>query len=302
MVKSYLRLNEDERNIAREFTRQAFGLEKISEEELDKEIINKSNNFGEGVFFLFEDSKVIGFINIILELANINKTVYINKVRFSKVEAVNILINEAIRFLDKNYKVNEIYLGIRNEKALEFVREADYGVEYGSYKMELLDIEPKARVLEKEIISEEKIEEYFDLYNESFSDMPHATYRSLEELKEFYYKMDEKNQGYIIKDGKVPIGFLEIEIKEDGRGFFDIGLKKKFRGKGYGKRILETAIQTLIEKGVNKVSLIVIGRNIIAFEMYKKRGFKIYEKMSDWVILRSTFLLLFLKVIYQRNY
>ena len=35
---------------------------------------------------------VIGFINIILELANINKTVYINKVRFSKVEAVNILI------------------------------------------------------------------------------------------------------------------------------------------------------------------------------------------------------------------
>ena len=25
-------------------------------------------------------------------------------------------------------------------------------------------------------------------------------------LKEFYYKMDEKS-GYIIKDGKVPIGF-----------------------------------------------------------------------------------------------
>ena len=54
MVKSYLRLNEDERNIAREFTR-CLGLEKISEEELDK-IINKSNNFGEGAFFLFEDN------------------------------------------------------------------------------------------------------------------------------------------------------------------------------------------------------------------------------------------------------
>ena len=36
-------------------------------------------------------------------------------------------------------------------------------VEYGSYKMELLYIEPKARVLEKEIISEEKIEDISDL-------------------------------------------------------------------------------------------------------------------------------------------
>ena len=50
--------------------------------------------------------------------------------------------------------------------------------------------------------------------------MPHATYRSLEELKEFYYKMDEKNQGYIIKDGKVPIGFLENRNKRRWKGLF----------------------------------------------------------------------------------
>ena len=60
---------------------------------------------------------------------------------------------------------------------------------------------------------------------------------------------------------------------------FDIGLKKKFRER-LRQRTLETAIQTLIEKGVKRVSLIVIERNNIALEMYKKRGFKIYKKMA----------------------
>jgi ribosomal protein S18 acetylase RimI-like enzyme len=287
MVKSYLELNESERIIAREFIRKSFGFEKISEEELDKEIMDKSNNLGEGALFLLKNNEVTGFINIILEVVKKNGIVYINNVRFSKVKDVNILLNKSMEFLDKSYKPKEIYLGIRDEKSIKFVQEAGYKIEYSSFKMELEDKSLKIDILEKEVLSKEKLEEYVDLYNESFSDMPHGSYITLEESEKFYREMNYKNQAYIIKDGEIPIGFLEIDIKEDVRGFFDIGLKREFRGRGYGKRILEIAIQTLAEKGVKNISLVVIGRNKIAFEMYKKRGFKIYEKFSDWTILRN---------------
>lgn len=46
--------------------------------------------------------------------------------------------------------------------------------------------------------------------------------------------------------------------------------------------MLETAIETLNEKNVKEVCLIVIGNNKIALNMYEKRGFEIYEKISDW--------------------
>lgn len=69
------------------------------------------------------------------------------------------------------------------------------------------------------------------------------------------------------------------------KSFFDIGLIKEYRGKGYGKKLLETAIQFLNEKQVEEICLTIIEKNNVAFEMYKKRGFKVYNKLSDWIEL-----------------
>ena len=63
------------------------------------------------------------------------------------------------------------------------------------------------------------------------------------------------------------------------------GTLKEYRGKGYGKKLLETAIQYLNEKQVEEICLTVIEQNDIAYKMYKKRGFKVYHKLSDWIEL-----------------
>ena len=112
--------------------------------------------------------------------------------------------------------------------------------------------------------------------------MPHGTYIEIEDAKGYLDNKNDNEEYFIVTDKGESIGFLNIII-EGNKGFFDIGLAKEYRGKGYGKRLLETAIQYLNEKKVEELCLTVIEKNSIAYEMYKKRGFKVYKKISDWI-------------------
>lgn len=49
---------------------------------------------------------------------------------------------------------------------------------------------------------------------------------------------------------------------------------KEYRGRGYGNRLLESAIQFLVDKKVDEISLIVIEESRVAHEMYKKEDSK----------------------------
>ena len=101
-------------------------------------------------------------------------------------------------------------------------------------------------------------------------DMPHGTYIEIEEAKGYLENKNDNEDHFIIIDKGESIGFLNTSI-EGNKGFFDIGLIKEYRGKGYGKKLLETAIQYLNEKQVEEICLTVIEKNNIAYEMYKKR-------------------------------
>ena len=88
----------------------------------------------------------------------------------------------------------------------------------------------------------------------------------------------------MVKDDDNIIGFMNSVIEND-EGMFDIGLCKQYRRKGFGKRLLETAIYFLNSKNVKKISLIVIEKNKVAHEMYKKRGFYKEKTISYWIEL-----------------
>ncbi|MDD6796347.1 MAG: GNAT family N-acetyltransferase [Clostridiaceae bacterium] len=66
-----------------------------------------------------------------------------------------------------------------------------------------------------------------------------------------------------------------------------MGLHEKYRGQGLGKKLLETSIEMLKRKCIKKISLIVIGKNKVAYNMYQKRGFKVYRKISDCVVINK---------------
>lgn len=82
------------------------------------------------------------------------------------------------------------------------------------------------------------------------------------------------------------MGFLQVYI-EDGVGEFDLGLIKAARGKKYGKRLLETAINFLNTKEAMKIRLSVVTNNTLAYDMYKNRGFRQSELISDWFELNK---------------
>lgn len=114
--------------------------------------------------------------------------------------------------------------------------------------------------------------------------MPHGCYYEMDDI-ENYLNDNSENRYYLVRDNNKSIGFMNTEI-EDKIGRFDIGLCSEFRGKGYGKRLLETAIYTLNKANVDKVTLTVIEKNSIALNMYLKRGFVIDNILSHWIEIK----------------
>ena len=114
--------------------------------------------------------------------------------------------------------------------------------------------------------------------------MPHGTWLDDEGLNEYLNCEEENKYYFMVKEGNKIIGFMNSEIEND-EGIFDIGLCKEYRNKGYGKRLLETAIYFLNSKKVENISLIVIEKNKVAYEMYKKRGFFKENIISYWIEL-----------------
>lgn len=53
-----------------------------------------------------------------------------------------------------------------------------------------------------------------------------------------------------------------------------VEVKEKFRGKGYGKMLLEEAIDTAKEEGVDSIELQVNADNEVAKRLYLKVGFE----------------------------
>ena len=133
-------------------------------------------------------------------------------------------------------------------------------------------------------VSEKNKEEYLNVYNKSFSDIPHGRYFEMGDVDQ-YLNDNSENRYYLVKDKNKLIGFMNIEV-ENKVGSFDIGLSNEFRGIGYGKRLLETAIYTLNEVNVDKVTLTVIEKNSIALNMYLKRGFVVDSILSHWIEIK----------------
>jgi GNAT superfamily N-acetyltransferase len=63
-------------------------------------------------------------------------------------------------------------------------------------------------------------------------------------------------------------------IERDFVGLFDIVVKENFRGKGYGKEIVETILAKSKETGIKKAYLAVVDNNTIAKNLYERLGFK----------------------------
>jgi len=85
---------------------------------------------------------------------------------------------------------------------------------------------------------------------------------------------------YLAELEDLTIGKVNIEIFKGVAGLFGLGVKPDYRGKGYGREILEFAVTKAIELGAEGVMLQVEAENDRALSLYKSCGFKIASKMD----------------------
>lgn len=288
MIKGFRDLNEDE---IREVQVYLNTLEKSDKsiEEIKDEFNAKIYNFGEGVLFCFKYKKVVASVRIVLEAIKHLSAVYIHFLTIAKdienkASIVSELLTSAINMAEGK-GVSKILLGAREEGILNILNELGYVPSYHAYKMRLENREIISTPLELVNLAEKNKEEYLNIFNKSFSDMPHGCYYEMDDMEKYLNDCSE-NSYYLVKDKNKAIGFMNIEI-ENNVGSFDIGLCMEFRGQGYGKRLLETAIYTLNKATVENIKLIVIERNSVALNMYLKRGFVIDDILSHWIEIKN---------------
>ena len=184
---------------------------------------------------------------------------------------------------------NKVNLGERNEEIMKMLENIGFKKEYSALNMFLKDRNIKEEILDLVKLTKENKEKYLKVFNDSFSDMPHGRFCDLSDIEGYINKSNMSHsevfrhlsrdiEGYINKSNDKKyffmvaeytdiIGFMNCEIKKE-RGIFDIGLCKKYRGKGYGKKLLETAIEFL-NKLVTSIFFIYKGYRGIYYKLFR---------------------------------
>jgi GNAT superfamily N-acetyltransferase len=287
MIKEYINLNEEEKKLAFDFVTRNDN--SMTWDKFNSILGSKVYDYGRGVLFYFNDGKVVGKINIVLEVVEKLKAVYIHFLDLLDVSEDNIkiaekLIEKAVLIANK-YNAESILLGERNVIQLKLLEKLGLNNSYRSLKMNLDDVSLKAPLLDLIPLTHDNKEKYLEVFNDSFNDMPHGSCLDISGVLEYIEKANICNNYFMVSKNEKIIGFMNCSI-ENGEGSFDIGLCKKYRGVGYGKSLLETAINFLYYKNSDKIFLIVIEENSKAYTMYKKRGFKEDSTLSYWIKIK----------------
>jgi ribosomal protein S18 acetylase RimI-like enzyme len=147
--------------------------------------------------------------------------------------------------------------------------------------MVLKDRNIRCSSLKLTILTEKNKNEYLRIHNDAFKEVPNGGSLTESKIDEYIKNTDDNNYFYIAIKNNEMIGILQFNI-ENQVGEFELGLIKEARGKGYGKHLLETAINLLNLREVVEINLIVITRNTLAYNMYKNRDFQESKLINEW--------------------
>ncbi|MFC4559869.1 GNAT family N-acetyltransferase [Virgibacillus kekensis] len=127
-------------------------------------------------------------------------------------------------------------------------------------------------------MSEMEYKEFIILHKHVFPD----TYYNGQDIIE---RISDEHQVFVIKSRGNLAGYVYVEVDSDyGEGSIEfIAVDKAYRGKGYGKRLLEYAVKWLFDfKTVNEITLCVAIENRGALELYRSIGFAIEHKLHTF--------------------
>lgn len=111
---------------------------------------------------------------------------------------------------------------------------------------------------------------------EVFTEITLNIFSDLEENSNFIDSLifSKNRRGYIAYKEEIPVGIFNLNYEEGSSFLYGVGIAASYRGKGLGKQLIEFALTEGLKKS-GKVVLDVDSENPIAFNLYKKCGFKI---------------------------
>ncbi len=140
---------------------------------------------------------------------------------------------------------------------------------------EILEVTPEDRISFKKFI--------LDVWKE-FGWTEDQIYPDLENPYDFY----KSNGGilYLLKKNNLIVGSIAVtdeenKIAEISRLYLD----KNVRGKGFGNKLIDLAIQFCKEKRFNKIILSSDKIFKTAHNLYQKKGFKVVKELDDEYIM-----------------
>lgn len=97
------------------------------------------------------------------------------------------------------------------------------------------------------------------------------------------YSFPEENSTeycYVIMENSTALGLLKITREENSASLHHVLIRKSFRGKGYGKRLLVGALKMFSEENQCNILLHVTSTNIPAVNLYRQTGFMIIQSLD----------------------
>ncbi|WP_422361183.1 GNAT family N-acetyltransferase [Reichenbachiella sp.] len=102
----------------------------------------------------------------------------------------------------------------------------------------------------------------------------------------FYSKLQSKSILLVLMLDECPIGQIKFDLKSDGCYYLGYSIDSKYRGKGYGKKIIDLGIQYLNKKNIHITIIAQVKKsNIASIKVFEATSFQYKGEVSTHNIL-----------------
>lgn len=206
-----------------------------------------------------------------------------------------------IYFIDKLNKKEETIFKKNNINTLKFVYEVKDGImndltSYGFHKKDAniimtLKLKNKNFPLKYNDISFRQFIKGKDdrlrcnIQNEVFYEVDRIPLTPRDIAYEYSRSFFIDNMAKFITLNGEDIGYGQVLILDGNYTIANLGILKKYQGKGYGKELLSYLLNLASENDLTEISIRVKESNEIAYSMYKKFGFEEISKINSYEFL-----------------
>lgn len=224
-------------------------------------------------YLCHEEGKLIGFLTIFMPTRQEAEIMAVTHPQYQKQGVFSVLLKCAKEELRKNQVEHILYCVEPKSNQARYVLEALHvsEISHSEYRMTLLqenalkDLPVQDNLYVKKVCLE-NASDFVRMRIEAFGkeEEDHVIEEAI---------ASENRRGYLLYDKITPVGEFVMGY-EDETFIYGVAIDKAFRGKGYGKYLVQKAIELGLERG-RKIALDVDSMNPIAMQLYKKCGFEI---------------------------